>query len=144
MKKNYRRVEAMLYSYEKNKCEVKNIGLDIDNLRNEYRGINPISYEERISSNSISSVVENEVIDKEDKIRKLEMLKSSKATEVMKISNALETLEERELKIVELKYFKGLSDNTIGDRFFITGTRIYQIRKEIVKKLIDLLNLRNI
>lgn len=134
----------MLYSHEKNICGLKNIDLDIANVKNEYRGVNPISYDEKTSSsNSFSSVVESEVIDREEKLQRLEMCKLKKFTEVTKLQNALEALKEKELKIIKLKYYDELTDDVIGKRFYLTGTRIYQIRKDIIIKLIEMLNLRS-
>lgn len=48
----YRKTDAILYNYNKVKVQIKNIELDIENIKNEYNGPGTIGYEERTKSNN--------------------------------------------------------------------------------------------
>ena len=55
----YRKTEALLYNYKNMKAEIKNILLEIEDIENNYRGIEAITYEEKSApTNKFNSSVE--------------------------------------------------------------------------------------
>lgn len=88
---SYKKTEWLLYNYKKLKAEIKNINIEINELENTYvgsSGIDP-SRETTSETNKITSMVENEILDKERRIEHLESIKFSKENQIKKIDNAL-------------------------------------------------------
>lgn len=105
-KKNLRAIEGMLNGYTSLVNEIKNISLDIEELKNDYRGCGSIEYSEKTGKTyKFNSGVENEIINREKKIENLEKLKRGKEIQVERVNNALEVLSENELKVIKFKYF---------------------------------------
>lgn len=102
----YSKVEGMLGAYTQLSSEIKNLELDIEELEHNYRGVGSIGYEERTGQTyKFNSSVENEVTSRDGKLKHLKDLKRSKEIKVEKVKNALEILNDKEMKIIELKYF---------------------------------------
>ena len=140
MKNYYKLVEGMLYDYKNTVVEIKNIELDIEEITNDYRGVNSISYEEKTSSsNTITSSVENEVINKEKKINHLRSLKRSKEIQIERTDNILTILTDDEYKLIELRYFKKLQFKEIADILCKNEVYLITLRKKIINKLIPLI-----
>ena len=69
----FRKVEGKLFGYKKLEGIIEKITLDIEEVKNNYRGCGAIRYEERNGATyNISRTVENEVIKKEQRINYLE------------------------------------------------------------------------
>ena len=78
-KELFKKTERILYNYSMLKAEINNLGLEIEELENEYEGIGAISYEERSgNTNKISDSVANEIIFREKEIYRLNKMKRSK------------------------------------------------------------------
>lgn len=103
----YRKIEGILNRYTTLVNEIKNINLDIEELKNDYRGCGSIEYNEKSGRTyKFNSSVENEVISKDKKIEFLEKLKRGKEIQVEKINNAMEVLTEDECKVIKYKFFQ--------------------------------------
>ncbi|GKU26375.1 RNA polymerase subunit sigma [Clostridium folliculivorans] len=138
----FKKIEAMLYNYKQTEVEIKNIDLDIEEVRNEYRGVGAMVYGERTSStNKISSSVENEIEYKENRISYLTSLKRSKEIELERLNNVLSILSEDEYKLIELRYFKKLQYKQIADIICMNDIYIIDKKKKIINKLIPLMNI---
>lgn len=138
--RNYRKVEGMLYNYKTIKAEIKNIDLEIEDIRSEYSGCTAIGYEEKSSPTyKFNSSVENEVVNREKQIKYFENLRNSKQRLVDKIDNALETLTFRELDIVHLRYFNKISNQEVAKQIDLTEQRVCEIKSNVINRLIDLL-----
>lgn len=138
--RNYRKVEGMLYNYKTIKAEIKNIDLEIEDIRNEYNGCAAIGYEEKSApTNKFNSSVENEVVNREKQIKYFENLRNSKQRLIDKIDNALETLTVRELDIVHLRYFNKISNQEVAKQIDLTEQRVCEIKSNVINRLIDLL-----
>ncbi|QAA31095.1 sigma-70 family RNA polymerase sigma factor [Clostridium manihotivorum] len=138
----YKKIEAMLFNYKQTEVEIKNIELDIEEIKNEYRGVGTIYYGDKTSStNKITSSVENEIEYKENKIYNLEILKRKKEIELQRIDNVLSILTEDEYRLIELRYFKKLQYKQIADRLCMNDIYIIDKKKKILNKLIPLMNL---
>ncbi|GFZ32574.1 RNA polymerase sigma factor [Clostridium zeae] len=138
----FKKIEAMLYSYKQTVVEIKNIDLDIEEVRNEYRGVGAMVYGERTSStNKISSSVENEIEYKENRINYLTSQKRKKEIEIERLNNILSILSEDEYKLIELRYFKKLQYKQIADIICMNDIYIIDKKKKIINKLIPLMNI---
>ncbi|WMJ79553.1 sigma factor-like helix-turn-helix DNA-binding protein [Clostridium sp. MB40-C1] len=136
----YKKVEYLLYNYKNLKAEIKNIELEIESIANDYNSSLAISYEEKSApTNKISSSVENKVVSKEEKIKYLQDIKRNKEIQVQKIDNALESLAERDKKVIELRYFEKISNKKLAERLDLTEQRVSEIKSIIVNNLIKLI-----
>ena len=141
---NYRAVEGILYNLPKLKVEIDNLKLDLEEA-NEIIGIRGDSGNEKAgsSTNAFSSVVENEVLEREKNlVKRIDVLTSSiqgKERQLKKIENALCTLTEQELLLIEMKYFKRYSISRICELLDITTATFNNRRRDIiVKRLIPI------
>lgn len=141
---NYSVVEGILYNLPKLKAEVENLRLDLEEAQ-EIVGIRGSSGNEKAgsSTNAFSSVVENEVLERERNLsEKMEIIKSDiqrKERQLKKIQNALNTLTEQEMLLIDMKYFKRHSIGRICELLDITAATFNKRRKDIiVKRLIPL------
>ena len=116
-KKLFRETECRLHNYKYLEIQIKNLELDIEREKNEYRGCGAISYDERTGvTHNINRSVENEVIAKEKRIGKLMQAKLEKEIEKKKIENALTCLDIIETDFFNLFYN---SKNAYGQELFI-------------------------
>lgn len=118
------------------KAEIKNIELELQELENEGQGCGAITYEEKSTpTNKFNSSVENEVLRPDQLTSKRHKLK----VQIEKIDNALETLSDDEMKLIELRYFKKLQFKVIAE--LIDRNEVYCVclKSKIIKKLIPLI-----
>lgn len=131
-----RRIEAMLYNYNKTKIDIKNMKLDLEVLENDYRGIGSMTYEERTQpTNAFSSSVENEIVKRDEKIIRLRNKIRLKEIEIQKIDNMLEFLKEKERAFVRLKYFEKNTHNEISEKIDISFDYINEYRLKTINKI---------
>lgn len=141
MKKNYRKIEAMLSNYNRTKCKVNDLNIELRILKNTYRGIGAIVYDQPGTSktNKIQSIVEDEVIRKEKQIESLENQILKNQSQVDKIDNALSILSEREKQIVSMRCFEGLSNKEVARIFNMTEQWASSLKTDAIYKLIEIL-----
>lgn len=136
----YRKTEAILYNYNKVKAQIKNIELDIENIKNDFNGPGAIGYEERTQiTNSFNSSVENEVVARENEINQLLRYQKQKEIELLKVDNAIGSLTEREKLIIEMRYFKKYNNKMIAAKLDLTEEYICNIKRNAVNQVLDLL-----
>lgn len=129
----------MLYNYKNTLAEIKNIRIEIDDVEQNYREISPIVYDDMPRASNPSSSVEREIEHKEKKIEYLTNLIMKKENQIRRIDNVLEALEERERKLIELRYFDKMPYSRIAEEFNLETSSIFRIRKETLDKVISLL-----
>lgn len=140
-----KKTEAMLYSYNKTKSEIKNIDLDLSLLKSDIGGVGAIVYEERTgSTNKFNSSVENEVISREIRIQKLEQAKLIKLIEIEKIDNALSNLTPREYSIIKMKYFDKEKNRYIAAKLDLTEEYISELKAGIIRHVMNILFLNKV
>lgn len=136
----YKKTEYFLYNYKMMKAEIKNIDLEIEQM--EYIGCSAISYEEKSApTNKFNSSVENEIVSREKRIASLEHLKKEKIMIINKIDNALETLDQRDLEIIKLRYFNNINNRSISMKLDLTEEWICTLKTNAVNKLSGLINI---
>ncbi|MFU7517658.1 sigma factor-like helix-turn-helix DNA-binding protein [Clostridium sp. HCS.1] len=134
----FKKVEAILYKYNSSKAKIRNLELDIENVKNEFNGPGSIRYEERTqSTNRFNSSVENEIISKEKKINELLKYKKQKEIEVLKVENSLNVLTERDQEIIKLRYFNKCNNREIAAKLNLAEEYISRLKKEAINRIID-------
>lgn len=134
----YRKTEAILYNYNKTKAQIKNIDLEIESVKNEFEGAGSICYEERTqATNSFNSKVENEVMNRDNNISRLERYKRQKEIEIAKIDNAIESLTDREKTIIEMRYLKKYNNRMIAAQLDVTEEHLCIIKRNAVNQILD-------
>ena len=84
-KELFRETEARLRNYKYLDTKIKNLVLDIESEKNNYKGYSAISYEERTGATyNISRSVENEIIEKDKTAENIQRLKDEFAKRVDK------------------------------------------------------------
>ena len=141
---NYGKVEGILYNLPKLKIEIENLKLDLEEVE-EIMGIHGQSGNVAAGSSTyaFNSAVENEVIDRDENLeerkRKIEREIRSKERELRKRENILSTLTDKQMLLVELRYFKQYSTGRILDILDLTRDGFNKRkRKIIVEKLMIL------
>ena len=141
-KELFKKVEGRLHNYKNLEVQIKNLELDIEREKNDYRGCGAIGYDEKTGvTYNISRTVENEVIAKEKRIGKLMQTKLEKEIEKKKIENALTTLDSRETDLFNLLYNSRSKNNMnyISIKLHIDRSHCYRMRETIVYKVMSIL-----
>ena len=141
-KKLFRETEARLHNYKYLEIQINSLELDIEQIKNDYRGCGAISYDERTGvTYNINRSVENEVIAKEKKIAKLMKAKLEKEIEKKKIENALTCLDIIETDFFNL-FYNSKSKNNMkykSIKIHIYRSYLYTITEKKVHKKIGML-----
>ena len=141
-KELFKKVEGRLHNYKNLEIQIRNLELDIEKEKNDYRGCGAIGYDEKTGvTYNISRTVENEVIAKEKRIGKLMQTKLEKEIEKKKIENALTTLDSRETDLFNLLYNSRSKNNMnyISIKLHIDRSHCYRMRETIVYKVMSIL-----
>lgn len=106
----FKKTEKILYDYKNIDLKIKNIDLYIDRLINDVN-VAGVSYEERTGpTNAFNSSVENEVIRRDEQINeelnRLKQVKKDLITLKELVTNAIESLDQEDYKLVDLRYFQ--------------------------------------
>jgi DNA-directed RNA polymerase specialized sigma24 family protein len=144
--KRYKEIEDMLYRYNSIKAEIRDIELDIEAVENEYTGLSTSTYTEIKASTStykFNSIIENEVINKDQKLEYLMKLKRGKEIQLEKIDNMLTMLTEEQSELIELRYFKRNKINTVAYKLDVSEETVKKNRVIILTVLNEFLNKRN-
>ncbi|MFW2490983.1 xanthine dehydrogenase [Clostridium chromiireducens] len=147
MKNNvFKMTEKTLYEYKNMNIKIENIELYIESLLNDV-SMAGVSYEEKFPTNAFSSSVENEVIKRDEHLMsKIEHLKKTRAnigSLKQRITNALNTLEPEETKLVELRYFTKPKKSwvEIGMTLGLDKDTCGRMKNRIIYKITDLIYL---
>ena len=141
-KELFKKVEGRLHNYKNLEVQIRNLELDIEREKNDYKGCGAIGYDEKTGvTYNISRTVENEVIAKEKRIGKLMQTKLEKEIENKKIENALTTLDSRETDLFNLLYNSRSKNNMnyISIKLHIDRSHCYRMRETIVYKVMSIL-----
>lgn len=146
MKKDeIKKIEGILYNYKALQVEIDNLNIDLDILKEEYNGIGSISYNEKSSpTNKFNSIVENEMIKRDEKILRLTNTIKMKEGLLRKVTNSLEALDERELEFIQSFYFKRYSYMRISEVMNMGYRYVYDYKINVLKKLNPLIITVNI
>ena len=111
----FKKTEGELYNYKGLDIKIKSIEMDIEMLQDDIT-LKAINYNEKSGpTNAFNSSVENEVIRRDEvvkeQIQKLQNAKKFYMIKKNKIENALQCLNDEEIKLVEMRYFQKVKNN---------------------------------
>jgi RinA family phage transcriptional activator len=139
----FKKTEGELYNYKGLDIKIKSIEMDIEMLQNDIT-LKAINYNEKSGpTNAFNSSVENEVIRRDEvvkeQIQKLQNAKKFYMIKKNKIENALQCLNDEEIKLVEMRYFQKVKNNwtKIGFNLGMDRMTCSRLRNKIIKKLSD-------
>ncbi|WP_070000042.1 sigma factor-like helix-turn-helix DNA-binding protein [Cellulosilyticum sp. I15G10I2] len=144
--KKYKEIEDMLYGYNDIKAEIRDIELDIESFENEYTGLSAgclTAIKASTSTYKFNSIIENEVINKEQKLNYLKKLRRGKEIQLEKIDNMLTMLTEEQSELIELRYFKKYKINTVAYKLDVSEETVKKNRVIILNRLNDFLYKRS-
>lgn len=127
-------LEEMLYSYPYAKAENINIDLELERL--EIRGINPVSYDFKPKTSNNSSIVEREVIERDNIKKELLEKKRENGILIEKIDSSLEILSENEREVIKRIYFKRYHNKDIAQQLYLTYIYISMLKKSALLKML--------
>ena len=135
---NYLRAqtECALENYEFLVSEVKNLIISIEEVEEDYKGCGAMKYDGGVgSAGKFNSVVENEVINKDEKIKELRKVLVNKKKMLDRINNALNVLKDRERSIIEFRYIKGMNWEQTGQKVDLTAGYCRVLGTKIIDKM---------
>lgn len=133
--------EGKLYAYNSMKIELNAYKIDLEYLKEMYKGCKAISYENERTGETynINNSVENEVIEKEKEIEGLEFKISRQERQIKKIENALNLLNPKEKRLVECRYFSNRSIAPswidIAEEIGFSEKKCRMMRNDIIEKI---------
>lgn len=142
MDHKHREVEDILNNYTTLKSEIKNLNLEIEELQNDYEGCKAIDYGEKSSPTyKFNSNVENEVIAKDKKIKRLERLKRYREIHIEKIDNAMAILKEDEFNVITYRFFDDhkKSWTTVSRKMDRCEAWCKELKERAINKMIPLI-----
>lgn len=140
-KELFRKTEAILYDYNDLTNKIELLKAEIKEMEEEYEGCSAIQYEEKTgSTNKFNSIVENEVMSREQKLIYYYKDLNRKQTLKRRLDVAIESLKEEEKQLVELRYTnkRTLSWNQTAMvlKYSVDYCR-KDLRSRIIRKLAD-------
>lgn len=137
----FKKAEAILYDYNDLTNKIELLKAEIKEMEEEYQGCSAIQYEEKTgSTNKFNSIVENEVMSREQKLIYYYKDLNRKQTLKRRLDVAIENLKEEEKQLVELRYTnkRTLSWNQIARalKYSVDYCR-KDLRSRIIRKLAD-------
>ena len=131
----FRAVESELYKYKYRVAKIKKLENEIESLEPRY--INAQNYEDNGRGNSVSNVVEANVIKKiEIEDEKLNLLRIEK-NKVENIELYLSVLMDIERLVIEERYFKGKSWREIAIDLSYSESAVKKKRRNAIKKIAE-------
>ncbi|MDH2474498.1 DUF722 domain-containing protein [Clostridium perfringens] len=104
-KELFRKTEAILYDYNNLALKIDLLRLEIKNTEEFYNWYDSIVYEEKTqNTNKFNYSVENEIIEKENRVRVFRYNLRNKVILKRRIDGALQNLKDEERKLIELRY----------------------------------------
>ena len=138
----FRQVEKILYDYKFLDSKIKTIDLKIKMIENSST-LNAIDYsKDKLSpTNAFSSEVENEVIRREEKLKKLKCERENLFFKKEMIDTFYDTLIKDYQRIVDLRYFKNPKDSwqSISLELNIGTTTCHKFRRDIIRQAMEYL-----
>lgn len=135
------KARALLSSYLIYQNDIKNIDLEIEEIKNNY-DVAGISLSEKTGpTHKVNREIEERIVNKNEKIEKLLKLKESHVRNCQKIDNAVNILKEFEKEVIELKYMTPpvMSWYTISKKVGFTAIACQRAEDRAIKKMIPLL-----
>lgn len=133
----------MLYAYKREKADIFDICLEIEELKEAVQGLTGKGNNEIMQSsptNKTSDPVTDEIMRKEEEIDKLIRIKRGKERYVSRIDNMMTILTDEERSFIDLKYFQGKKGKVIETALGLSRDGVSSRRKLVISDLVDFIN----
>lgn len=132
-KETFRMVESWLGKYQLWQIKIDNLTAQLQELPRVTQKFEEVaSFGGGFVSDSTYQVVERRLMVSEVELAKLQL-------RVQLIKSALSSLNDEEREIVELKYFKGFSNQAVWEGLALSRRGFYRRRSSIVEKVYEVL-----
>lgn len=139
-KEKIREIDGYLNNYNVMKGQIGDLKLQLEELKDDYIGVNSKFISEGSSkTNKVSSNVENEVIERDEKINYLEREIKKKKLLLNRLDNAINSLDSRDKLFVELKYIKKEKNYIIAETLDRSVDYITEKRKMVIKNIMKII-----
>lgn len=142
-KELFRKTEGVLYDYNNLVTKIELLKMDIEDMEREYAGCGAVEYKEKAGgTNKFNSSVENEVIDRDKKLRAYRNDLNRKISLKRRIDAAIENLKHEERKLIELRYTNKRQLSWEQTAYILNFNEDYcrkELRPEIIKKMSDMI-----
>lgn len=139
----FKKVEEMLYNYKNLFAEIRILKSDLEILENDYKGVGAINYYENTSkTNKFNSKVENEVIEREEKIERLKGKIRFKELQIRKIDIALEALNDDERYLIEEYYMNRKQLKFISSEIGLAESYASTYKASLINKIVNIIFLK--
>lgn len=130
-------VKKRLFEHTFNIKKLENIRLEIERIETEYKGISGMSFDNEGGggTNAISRKVENEALERLDRIEQLENEARVYEIKVKQVTNALDTLEDVERRIIEMRYFENIDPYTTAELAGFSYRQALRIHNKVLEKI---------
>jgi RNA polymerase sigma factor (sigma-70 family) len=137
MDRPYTTSAEILKDYKRLKAIIKDYELKLEELDFDTTGPRAMAYDgDRISPTfKFNSETENTVIKREERVKDLTIKKRVTEIIIERVENAIDSLKERERKVVELKYINDKTYEEIAEIIDRTPIRCQQIMDEAIEKI---------
>ncbi|MCI2779167.1 RinA family protein [Clostridium perfringens] len=140
-KELFRKTEAILYDYNNLALKIDLLRLEIKDTEEFYKGCGSIVYEEKTqATNKFNSSVENEILEKENRLTVLRYDLRNKVILKRRIDEAIQNLKDEERKLIELRYINKISLSWKQIAFVLKYSEEYcrkNLRRNAVKSVSD-------
>ena len=100
-------IKYLLQNKKYIEAEIKDLGYQIEELQSlDSVSISGVSFEERIKASGISNTTEKQALANVLKIEKLQKERIGLGTQIKRLEQGMEVLEELELKVLTMKYIE--------------------------------------
>ena len=141
--KTFKDVEGMLYEYQRTKAEIKDIDIEVDEIKDTVEGLKGKSNNQIMQSsptNMTGDPVCEEILRKEEEITRLLAIKKSDERYIAKIDNMLTILSDDERSFVDLKYMQKKKGKEIGYALGLSKDGLSSKRKIVISDLVNFIN----
>ena len=127
---------SLLNIYKELKADVKELELQIEEIKEEIIGITANPSEEKTgSTNKFSSTVENQVVQIEKRTKELNYKINKKNREIERIENAISVLLDEEKEVINIVHIQKRKYYVAQEKLNVSYSRVKQLEYQAVKRM---------
>ncbi|CAI3561107.1 hypothetical protein [Clostridium neonatale] len=127
---------ARIRKYKELKADVKELELQIEEIKEEIIGITANPSEEKTgSTNKFSSTVENQVVQIEKRTKELNYKINKKNREIERIENAISVLLDEEKEVINIVHIQKRKYYVAQEKLNVSYSRVKQLEYQAVKRM---------
>ena len=134
----YKKIEAMLYSYNDTKSAIKNIMYNISYYKDDLTDIKAVNYDDKIQSNN-KSCLADAVVEHEEKMRVLHKRLKSRELQIKQVDAFIECLNDEERKLIKYKYMDKHTQDIVAEKLNISISALKKRNRKIIERAINII-----